>query len=456
MKVFLSHSSVDKALARRLALDLRAANVDVWLDQWEIGVGEEFVQGIERGVDEAEFVIVLLTRASVDSEWVSREWRRKVEKEAETRRVAVVPVRGEPCEIPDFLAQRSHADVSGGSYPLGFRRLLEILRHHSGDDSIRLPESMVVADDPSVPLLPIVTPIALEVGRDLIPIFEPDDQGANRFLDELAPKLQEELWAELGFPFPGIRVRGNETDMPPRTALILIDEVPELMLEVAGQDDSAEYLCRELRAVVRRMAPLFLDVDVTRRLVDALEPTAPALVAETVPKAVSWIELTQVLQRLVKEEIHIGDLAPILEALAGHEGELHDTALLAERARHALRGQITAKFLRGRDSLPVFLLDPEIQDAFSNAIQRTAAGSYLALEPQFTQDVLAAVRGQVGSLGARADGVPILVEAVEIRAYVRRLVELEFPQLHVLSRQDLAPDTQVEVVATLNGRGSPA
>src|SRR5215467_10156093 len=37
---------------------------------WEIGVGEEFVQKIERGLEEAQFVIVLLTKASVASEWV--------------------------------------------------------------------------------------------------------------------------------------------------------------------------------------------------------------------------------------------------------------------------------------------------------------------------------------------------------------------------------------------------
>jgi hypothetical protein len=101
------------------------------LDQWEIGVGTEYVQSIERGVDEAEFVIVLLTLASVASNWVDREWRRKFQKETQTKRIAVVPVRGESCEIPDFLAHRSQADVPGGSYPLGFRHLLTILRHYS-------------------------------------------------------------------------------------------------------------------------------------------------------------------------------------------------------------------------------------------------------------------------------------------------------------------------------------
>lgn len=447
MKVFLSHSSADADLARRLALDLESANVDVWLDQWELGVGEEIEQSIEQGVDESEFVIVLLTRASVASEWVDREWRRKVHDEAQSERLAVVPVRGEPCEIPDFLAQRSHADVSGGSYPLGFKRLLEILRHYSGEAGIEIPESTFVEEESSLDLLPIVTPIGLEVSRDLIPLFEQDSEGTHRFLDELASGVRDTLRAELGFPFPGIRVRGNETDMPPRSALIMIDEVPEIMLEVGR--DAAEHLAFALQAVIRRMASLFLDVDVARRLVDTVARTAPELVAEVVPKAVSWFELTDVLRRLVDEEIGIGDMEHILKALSQCEGDLRDTVLLAERARHALSGQITAKFIRGRDSLPVLLLDPEIEALISSAFQRTSVGAYLALDPQLTQDILAAVRGQVSSLGPGAAGVPILLTAVEVRPYLRKLVMLEFPSLHVLSRQDLEPDTQIQTVARI-------
>ncbi len=502
MKVFLSHSSVDADLARRLALDLQSANVDVWLDQWELGVGEQIVQSIEHGVDEAEFVIVLLTRASVASEWVNREWRRKVHDEARTERVAVVPVRGEICEIPDFLAQRSYADISGGSYPLGFKHLLEILRHYSADAGIEAAERTMGADEISLAMLPVVTPITLEVGKDLIPIIEPESKGASRFLDELVPGMRDALRADLGFPFPGVRVLGNVTDMPPCSALIMIDEVPEITFEVGRNDvlvdasverlsklgiggemrtdpttgracariaavhraaadaaglttrDAAEYLILALQAVLRRMAPLFLDIDVTRRLVDTVGHMAPELVAETVPQAVSWVELTDVLQRLVDEEIGIGDMGRILEALSQHGPDLGDSVLLAERVRHALSGQITAKFIRGRDALPVFLLDPEIEALISSAIRPTSVGAYLELEPQLAQEILAAIRGQVNSLGSDADGVPILT-ITEIRRYIRKLVELEFPSLHVVSRQDLAPDTQIQAVARIGlGRSS--
>jgi type III secretion protein V len=503
MKVFLSHSSADKDLARRLARDLRAANVDVWLDQWEIGVGDEFGQRIEQGLEEVEFVVVLLTRAGVASEWVEREWRRKVQHEAQTRRIAVVPVRGEPCEIPDFLAQRSYADISGGSYPLGFRQLLMILRHYSDEADIVLPTGAVEIGESTQTMIPVVTPIGLEVGSDLIPLFEPDGGGASRALAVLAPGIRHALRAEFGFPFPGIRVAGNDTDMPPRCALILLDEVPELMLEVGRDDvlvgatveglaalgikgeprddpaaglscariaaadraaaeaaglatwDAAEYLFLALHAVIRRTASSFLDIDVTRSLLDSLDGTTPERVAEIVPQVVSWFELTDVLQRLVDEEIGVGDVGRILEALSQREPDMADTVALAERARHALRRQITAKFAQGRDSLPVLLLEPEIDALIGDAIRRTSAGAYLALEPRLAEDILAAVRTQISSLGARAAGVPLLVTTVEARPFIRKLVSLEFPSLHVLSPHDIEPGTHIQAVARI-GLGSAA
>jgi hypothetical protein len=496
MKVFLSHSSDDKDLARRLAGDLQSANVDVWLDQWEIRVGEKFAQSIQQGLDQVEFVIVLLTRASVASKWVNREWRRKVQHEAQIKCIAVVPVIADQCEIPDFLAQRSHAEISGGSYLPGFKHLLTILRYYSNDFSIKVPERTIGRKDSSETMIPMVTPIALEVGGGLIPIFEPDGGGGNRAMTELE-RIREALRAEFGFPFPGIRVLGNETGMPPRCALIMIDEIPEIILEVGRDDvlvdetveglarfgiqgklhadpvtgqtrariaacdrtaaeaaglatwDAAEYLSSALQVVLRRMASSFIDPDVTRRLVDSIEGTAPGLVAKTVPKVVSWFALTDILQRLISEGIGIGEIGCILQALSKCERDLGNTSVLAEQVRHSLSREITAKFTRGRDELPVLLLDAETEIRISSAIKRTALGAYLAAEPQLVEDLIVAIRRQVSSLGPGAAGVPILVTSAEIRPFLRRLVSLEFPSLHVLSGQDVAPNTRTQIIATL-------
>ena len=133
---------------------------------------------------------------------------------------------------------------------------------------------------------------------------------------------------------------------------------------------------------------------------------------------------------------------------------MRDTVLLTERVRHTLRAQITAKFVRGRNSLPVLLLDPKIEALVSKGIHHASAGSYLALEPQLTADLVSAICKQVDSLGSRAVDVPILVTAPEIRRYIRKMVDLRFPSLHVLSRHDLEPDMRIEHVAELRFDGS--
>jgi type III secretory pathway component EscV len=124
-----------------------------------------------------------------------------------------------------------------------------MLHHYSDAESLEFPERAAETTESAQALVPIVTPIGLEVGRDLIPIFEPSGAGANRALDELAPGLRDALRTELGFPFPGIRVLGNDTDMPPCGALILIDEVPELMFEVGRDDVLVDATAEELAAL---------------------------------------------------------------------------------------------------------------------------------------------------------------------------------------------------------------
>ncbi len=83
-------------------------------------------------------------------------------------------------------------------------------------------------------MLPVVTPIALEVASDLIPLVEDTGEGS-KFLGEMIPMMRDGLFYELGVRFPGIRVRGNETDMPPGSYLIMLNEIP-LVMGTVSQD----------------------------------------------------------------------------------------------------------------------------------------------------------------------------------------------------------------------------
>jgi type III secretion protein V len=201
--------------------------------------------------------------------------------------------------------------------------------------------------------------------------------------------------------------------------------------------------------LLRSMPGAFLDLDITRRLADFVEGSSADLVSRTVPAVVSWFELTDVLRRLVDEEIGVGDLAGILEALAKAGPGPHDTVALTEHARQALRSHITARFARGQDRLRVITVSQDVEAAIASAIERTSAGPYLHLAPDIVDSLLVAIRETISALGERAEGAPLLVESADVRPFVRRLVSLEWPSLHVLSRRDLLPDQAIEQVGLI-------
>jgi type III secretory pathway component EscV len=490
VKAFLSYNSKDANLARRLALDLESAHISVWLDQWQLKVGEAFEQEIVRGIENAEFVIVLLTRASVTSDWVNREWRHKILGEAQFKRIGVIPVRGERCIIPDLLAQRSHADISGGSYPFGLRRLLEMLRHYTRDDKIAIPKSPPLEVSEFSNMLPIVVPIGIEVSADLIPLFETSADGSNRMLDQLLPQMREALANEFGFSFPGVSCRGNETDLPAQTALIMIEEIQESSVQVGMNDvvvaanadklaaigvhgevreqaigndsvtriaqqdralvssqgmrswDAGEFLVAALHSVVRKHASLFLDIDVTRNLALA---TDPAAAERLIPSIMTWPQLTNILKSLVEEGFNISALSTIMAALATNEAQEADVNIRSELARQALRTQITERFVDERGVLSVLRLSVDIEQRLEQSILQTSSGPYLKADPMLLQGILASVRSVMGSREHAVFSPPILT-TIKLRRYMRKLVELEFPSLQVLSFGDLLSDLHVQVV----------
>ncbi len=123
MKIFLSHSSVDKNSVRRLAADLRAHGIDVWLDEYEIRLGDVIVQKLQDGIEHCDFVAVWLTKKAIRSNWVQREWCTKFHDEIESGSTMVLPLLAEDCDIPAFLRGKRYADFRS-DYHTGLRELL--------------------------------------------------------------------------------------------------------------------------------------------------------------------------------------------------------------------------------------------------------------------------------------------------------------------------------------------
>lgn len=125
-KVFISHSSQDKQFARWLSVDLANAGHRPWLDEWEIRAGDSIPTQIGLGIDECDFVLVLLSNSAISSHWVEREWQAKFWKEVNENQVMVIPVLLEDCSIPTLLQTKKYADFRS-DYADGLETLLMAL-----------------------------------------------------------------------------------------------------------------------------------------------------------------------------------------------------------------------------------------------------------------------------------------------------------------------------------------
>ncbi|MCD4777362.1 MAG: TIR domain-containing protein [Desulfobacterales bacterium] len=123
IKLFLSHSSKDKKVVRKIATDLQNHGYQIWFDEWKIFVGESITQKIEKGLEDSDFVVVILSSYSVESGWVAKEWQSRIGREATEKQVHILPIRLENCKIPQLLLDKKYADFSN-DYKSGLNELL--------------------------------------------------------------------------------------------------------------------------------------------------------------------------------------------------------------------------------------------------------------------------------------------------------------------------------------------
>ena len=124
MPLFISYSRSDKEFAERLALQLVAHHVNVWIDSWELNVGDSLITKIQEAITGASGLLVILSKASVQSEWCKKELNSGLMRELEEKRVVVLPVLIEDCERPLFLLEKQYADFRT-NFDQGLEAVLE-------------------------------------------------------------------------------------------------------------------------------------------------------------------------------------------------------------------------------------------------------------------------------------------------------------------------------------------
>jgi hypothetical protein len=124
---FISHSTKDKPFVRRLAADLVASGIKVWLDEQNMLVGDSVPEKIAQGLAESDFFLIVVSENSVKSEWVKRELNSAIVHEIERRKVTVLPIKLNGAPMPDTIKDKLYADFSS-SYEDGMEKLIRSIK----------------------------------------------------------------------------------------------------------------------------------------------------------------------------------------------------------------------------------------------------------------------------------------------------------------------------------------
>jgi type III secretion protein V len=339
--------------------------------------------------------------------------------------------------------------------------------------------------DEFAPVVPIILDISPPLGESL------DYESLNEDLSA----LRRALYFDLGVPFPGINLRPNphltelsyalhlneipiaKGQLEPNMVLVREDtenlkmagiearesppfipglaslwapEAEASTLTKAGLKymDHSRIIAFHLSLVLTRHAGNFVGLQEAKYLLDKMEEQAPDLVREAT-RLLPVQKIAEIFQRLVQEHVSIRDLRNILEALIEWSPREKDSIMLVEYVRGNLKRQISYMYSSGQNILPVILMENQVEETIRKAIRQTSSGAFLALDPQYAKNFLAAV-GKIADKYARQERRPVLMASIDIRRYVRRLIEADYYEFPVISYQELTPEISAQPLAKIN------
>jgi tetratricopeptide (TPR) repeat protein len=126
--VFLSHSSKDNEFALWLASEIRTHGIEVWLDEHKLRPGDPLYAKIGDGLITSDHFIIVLSKNSIDSPWVTQELYIAQNREIkEKRQDIIIPVLLEQVAVPPFIEHKKYADfTSKENFEAQLGNLLEV------------------------------------------------------------------------------------------------------------------------------------------------------------------------------------------------------------------------------------------------------------------------------------------------------------------------------------------
>lgn len=334
-----------------------------------------------------------------------------------------------------------------------------------------------------------VEPVEMEFGYSLIPLV--DEGSGGSFIDRVV-MFRKQFAIEMGLVIPSVRLKDSGQLNPNQYSIrfkgeqvavgdVLLDHFlalsPESQAEeIDGIDtiepafgipakwiaadrrakaelagytliDPTSVIITHLSEVIRRHAYELLTRQEVNNLLANLRKTNETLVSEVIPNIVSVATLQKVLMNLLREGVPIRDMETVLEVLGDYGGNIKDADMLTEYVRQSLKRTISHQFSEA-GQLKVITLDARIENSIMGSVKKLDTGSYLALDPQTIQDIIAASGQQIDKLHELVQNTIILTSPI-VRMYYKKLIDQFYPNVVVLSFSEIDSTTQIQALGNI-------
>ncbi|MTC59650.1 EscV/YscV/HrcV family type III secretion system export apparatus protein [Providencia rustigianii] len=216
-------------------------------------------------------------------------------------------------------------------------------------------------------------------------------------------------------------------------------------LGLMARDDVTEMIDCVSTLLLRHINEFF-GIQETKNLLDDLERKYPELLKECYRHATVQ-KVTEVFQRLLTEKISVRNMKLIIETLVQWVPKEKDSMMLVEHIRSSMARYISSRFsVDGR--LNVLMVNAEIEDTIRQGIRQSSGGVYLHLEPEKTNELIQAAELALENSYLSTRDINVLVP-VDIRRFVKKILEGRFPELEVLSFNEVSEMVKVNVIKTI-------
>ncbi|MBS5925675.1 MAG: flagellar biosynthesis protein FlhA [Clostridium sp.] len=185
-------------------------------------------------------------------------------------------------------------------------------------------------------------------------------------------------------------------------------------------------------------------------IVDNTREKYSAVVDELIPDLLTIGELQKVLQNLLREKVPIKDMVTIMESLADNSRNTKDIELLTEYVRFSLARTICNQIINEDRAVTVVTLHHQLEDLVASNIQKSIQGTFPTIDPDTTTRIFNNIRDTIESVYFY-NNQPVILVSPNIRCVFRKLIEMAFPHIMVISLNEIPNDVEIrtEGVVTL-------